>query len=146
MHLRTLALTFLLVPLAGCIEGEPIAFADGSEKVDRLRVNAYATPEGALVETTGIGRDGDFHAFRGRLVVVLERQHPGEGEPAYGQVREYVVEVEEDDFAHPEIPMHRHVIPAADLGEPGTFRVRVSARVGERDLGGEPALFAFPAA
>lgn len=139
-------LLLLALALVGCIEGEEVSFPDGSDEVERLRVNAYATPEGALVETTGVGADGSYHAFRGRLTIVLERQMEGDAAPTYAAVREWTVDVEEDDFASPTIPMHRHAVPSSELGEAGTFRVRVAARVGDRELGGEPALFAHPAA
>lgn len=142
-------LLLALLVLPGCLvlEGEDRAFPDGSRKVAAIRVNAYAADEPAgrvgVVETTGVGADGAYHAFRGEMRVVLEEQRPAADGVSYAHVKDWVVDVEEDDFSSPTHPRHRHVIPHADFPHEGTYRVRVTARVDGRLLPEATALFGY---
>lgn len=140
----------LAVPLAGCLlEGEERHFPDLSGEVVRMHVNAYAATEGAprtaTIESSGLGADGEERAFRGTLRIRLERQHNGTTEPTYEPVREWVVEVDAMDFSSPSVPFHRHSIPAETFPTDGTYRVKVGARIGDRDIPEASALFYYGA-
>lgn len=146
-----LAASLVLAPFAaGCLlEGEEKHFPDESGEVRRMHVNAYAAVEGAprtaMVESSGLGEDGQERAFKGTLRIRLELQHNGTGEPTYAPVKEWTLEVDADDFASPTVPHHRFVIPAETFPQDGTYRVKVGARIGDRDVPEASALFAYHA-
>ena len=147
---RALVPLALLALLPGCfLEGEERSFPDESAKVQRMHVNAYAAVEGAprtaTVESSGIGADGQEHAFSGTLRIRLELQRNGTTEPTYEPVEEWTLEVDADDFSTPTVPFHRFTIPAEAFPEDGTYRVKVGARIGERDVPEGSALFAYHA-
>lgn len=152
-HVPTLALLLapiLAGPLAGCLlEGEERHFPDQSGEVVRMHVNAYAATEGAprtaTVESSGLGADGEERAFLGTLRIRLERQHNGTTEPTYEPLREWVIEVDAMDFSSPTVPFHRFTIPATDFPADGTYRVKVGARIGDRDIPESFALFYYGA-
>ena len=148
--LRALTLVAAAALLAGCfLQGEERSFPDESGKVQRMHVNAYAAVEGAprtaTVESSGLGADGQEHAFAGTLRIRLELQRDGTTDPTYHPVKEWTVEVDADDFSTPTVPFHRFLIPADAFPEDGTYRVKTGARIGGRDVPEGSALFAYSA-
>ncbi len=148
--MRALVLLVVALALAGCfLQGEERSFPDESGQVERMHVNAYAAttgaPRTATVESSGIGADRQEHAFAGTLRIRLELQHNGTTEPTYTPVKEWTIEVDADDFSTPTVPFHRFTIPADAFPEDGTYRVKVGARIGTRDVPEESALFAYAA-
>lgn len=146
----TLAPLLLAASAAGCfLEGEERSFPDESDEVVRMHVNAYAAVEGAprtaTVESSGLGEDGQERAFHGTLRIRLELQRNGTTEPTYAPVEEWAFGVDADDFGTPTVPFHRFIIPADAFTEDGTYRVKVGARIGGRDVPEGSALFAYAA-
>ena len=145
-----LVLLACLALLPGCfLQGEERSFPDQSADVQRMHVNAYAAVEGAprtaTVESSGLGADGQERAFKGTLRIRLELQRDGATEPTYHPVKEWTVEVDADDFSTPTVPFHRFTIPADAFPEDATYRVKVGARIGGRDVPEGSALFAYSA-
>lgn len=143
-----LLLSIALVP--GCfLKGEERSFPDESGKVQRMHANAYAAVEGApraaTVESSGLGPDGQERAFTGTLRIRLELQHNGTSAPTYTPVKEWTFGVTSEDFSTPTVPFHRFTIPAEAFPQDGTYRVKVGARIGTRDVPEGSALFAYSA-
>lgn len=148
--MRALVPLLVLALLSGCfLKGEERSFPDKSDEVRRMHVNAYAAVEGAprtaTVESSGLGPDGQERAFHGTLRIRLELQHNGTTEPTYTPVKEWTLEVDADDFSTPTVPFHRFTIPADAFPQDGTYRVKVGARIGDRDVPEGSALFAYAA-
>jgi hypothetical protein len=139
-------LALVAFALAGCIEGEPIFFEDRSVDVVAVRVNAWADggQRVAKAEVYGLASDGANRAFSGTLRIVLEAQDDTSGVPVYTFLQEWEVRPRAEDFATPTVPFYTHLIQAAHLPQPGTYRVSAEAHIQGRNVTGEPALFYWP--
>jgi|ERR1051325_308105 hypothetical protein len=145
---RRAGIFFVLgILLSGCL-GADRTFPDESVSTTGLRVNAYTdvhsdAPHSALVELSGTGEDGEPRAFHGDVVLKLELQEGGQSGPAtYRTVQEWKLSLGPQDFASGTIPYYKHVIPASDFPEEGTYRASAAGQVGGHSLSAS-ALFAY---
>jgi hypothetical protein len=137
----------LALTLSGCLGAER-TFPDESVHTTDLRVNAYTdvhspAPHTAIAELSGAGDDGEARAFRGDVVLTLALQEGGQTGPAtYRTVKEWRLSLSAQDFSSGTVPYYKHVIPASDFPQEGTYRASASGNVGGRDLSAS-ALFAY---
>lgn len=142
-----LALLAAALVLSGCtLPGESRLFPDESDQVVRLHVNAYQSnddPRLALVEISGLGVEGQEHAFRGQVRVRLDLQVPAEPRPTYAFVEEWVLELDADDFASTAAPHHVFRVSGEAFPRDGTYRASVAGTIGEREPLPASALFSY---
>jgi hypothetical protein len=142
--MRVRAATCLLLALAasGCLGADHV-FPDDSARVVALHVNAYAhVGQDGVVEITGRDAQNVTRAFRGAVRLSLDEQHDPPEPPTYTHVLTRDLDLAPLDFSNPgESPVHVETLPRASFPEAGTYRVTLSARLGDRALPDASALF-----
>ncbi|GEM_PF-5659311 len=140
--MRPASLVVAALALAGCL-GTDHVFPDESDKVSAIHVNAYdKVGQDGVIEITGRDAGNVTRAFRGAIHLTLEEQHEPPDPPTYSFVAQRDVPLTADSFTNQgDFPIHVETIPRSTFPEAGTYRVTLSATVGDRRLPDAVALF-----